>query len=150
MKIVVDGDGCAGREIIEKVAKKNSIKILIYCTINHMIQSDYSEIKMVDDGFQSVDMYVANATEKNDIVVTQDYGVAAMALGKGAMAISPRGYIYDNSNIDRLLFERHLSQKNRRAGGRSKGNHKRSKEDDERLYYNLETLIEKQIKYSNY
>lgn len=150
MKIVVDGDGCAGREIIEKVAKKNSIKILIYCTINHMIQSDYSEIKMVDDGFQSVDMYVANATEKNDIVVTQDYGVAAMALGKGALAISPRGYIYDNSNIDRLLFERHLSQKNRRAGGRSKGNHKRSKEDNERLYYNLEKLIEKQIKYSNY
>lgn len=141
MKIVVDGDGCAGREIIEKVAKKNSIKVLIYCTINHMIRSDYSEVKTVDDGFQSVDMYVANATEKNDIVVTQDYGVAAMALGKGALAISPRGYIYDNNNIDRLLFERHLSQKNRRAGGRTKGNHKRSKEDDERLYYNLEKLI---------
>lgn len=141
MKIVVDGDGCAGREIIEKVAKKNSIKVLIYCTINHMIRSDYSEVKTVDDGFQSVDMYVANAIEKNDIVVTQDYGVAAMALGKGALAISPRGYIYDNDNIDRLLFERHLSQKNRRAGGRTKGNHKRSKEDDERLYYNLEKLI---------
>lgn len=143
MKIVVDGDGCAGREIIEKVAKKNSIKVLIYCTINHMIRSDYSEVKIVDDGFQSVDMYVANATEKNDIVVTQDYGVAAMALGKGALAISPRGYIYDNNNIDRLLFERHLSQKNRRAGGRTKGNHKRSKEDDERLYYNLEKIIGK-------
>lgn len=143
MKIVVDGDGCAGRELIEKVAKKNSIKVLIYCTINHMIRSDYSEVKIVDDGFQSVDMYVANATEKNDIVVTQDYGVAAMALGKGALAISPRGYIYDNNNIDRLLFERHLSQKNRRAGGRTKGNHKRSKEDDERLYYNLEKLIGK-------
>lgn len=141
MKIVVDGDGCAGREIIEKVAKKNSIKVLIYCTINHMIRSDYSEVKIVDDGFQSVDMYVANATEKNDIVVTQDYGVAAMALGKGALAISPRGYIYDNNNIDRLLFERHLSQKNRRAGGRTKGNHKRSKDDDERLYYNLEKLM---------
>ncbi|HHD2753977.1 TPA: YaiI/YqxD family protein [Clostridium perfringens] len=143
MKIVVDGDGCAGREIIEKVAKKNSIKVLIYCTINHMIRSDYSEVKIVDDGFQSVDMYVANATEKNDIVVTQDYGVAAMALGKGALAISPRGYIYDNNNIDRLLFERHLSQKNRRAGGRTKGNHKRSKEDDERLSYNLEKIIGK-------
>lgn len=141
MKIVVDGDGCAGREIIEKVAKKNSIKVLIYCTINHMIRSDYSEVKTVDDGFQSVDMYVANAIEKNDIVVTQDYGVAAMALGKGALAISPKGYIYDNNNIDRLLFERHLSQKNRRAGGRTKGNHKRIKEDDERLYYNLEKLI---------
>lgn len=143
MKIVVDGDGCAGREIIEKAAKESSIKILIYCTINHMIRSDYSEVKIVDDGFQSVDMYVANATEKNDIVVTQDYGVAAMALGKGALSISPRGYIYDNNNIDRLLFERHLSQKNRRAGGRTKGNHKRSKEDNERLYYNLKKLIEK-------
>ncbi len=53
---------------------------------------------MVDGGFQSVDMYVANNTEENDIVITQDYGVAAMALGKGALAISPRGYIYDNDN----------------------------------------------------
>ena len=104
MKIIIDGDGCAGRDIIEKVAKKHSVKILIYCTINHMINSDYSEVRMVDGGFQSVDMYVANNTDKNDIVITQDYGVAAMALGKGALAISPRGYIYDNDNIYRLLF----------------------------------------------
>ena len=92
---------------------------------------------------QLEDDYIANNTDKNDIVITQDYGVAAMALGKGALDISPRGYIYDNDNIDRLLFERHLSQKNRRAGGKSKGNHKRNKEDDDRLYYNLEVLIEK-------
>lgn len=143
MKIIIDGDGCAGRDIIEEVGKKHSVKILIYCTINHMINSDYSEVRMVDGGFQSVDMYVANNTYENDIVITQDYGVAAMALGKGALAISPKGYIYDNDNIDRLLFERHLSQKNRRAGGKSKGNHKRNKEDDDRLYYNLEVLIEK-------
>lgn len=141
MKIIVDGDGCAGREIIERVGKKYSVKILIYCTINHRINSDYAEVKMVDHGFQSVDMYVANNTEKGDIVITQDYGVAAMALGKEALAISPKGYIYDNDNIDRLLFERHLSQKNRKAGGKSKGNHKRSKEDDYRLYKNLELLI---------
>lgn len=141
MKIVVDGDGCAGREVIEKVAKRNSIDVLIFCTINHMIRSDYSEVKIVDDGFQSVDMYVANATKNGDIVVTQDYGVAAMALGKGALAISPKGSIYDNENIDRLLFERHLHQKNRRVGGRSKGSSKRKKEDDDKLAYNLEKLI---------
>ncbi|MGG5462947.1 YaiI/YqxD family protein [Clostridium sp. B9] len=141
MKIVVDGDGCAGREVIEKVAKSKSIDVLIFCTINHMIRSDYSEVKIVDDGFQSVDMYVANATKNGDIVVTQDYGVAAMALGRGALAISPKGNIYDNENIDRLLFERHLHQKNRRAGGRSKGSSKRKKEDDDRLAYNLDKLI---------
>ena len=143
MTIIVDGDGCAGRDIIEEVAKKYSVKLKIFCDIHHVITSDYGDVIIMDSGFQSVDMRVANEAKKGDIIITQDYGVAAMALGKGALAISPRGYIYDNDNIDRLLFERHLSQKNRRAGGKSKGNHKRNKEDDDRLYYNLEVLIEK-------
>lgn len=141
MRIIVDGDGCAGRYIIEEVGKKYSVEIIIFCTVSHMIRSDYSQVKIVDEGFQSVDMYVANITKKGDIVVSQDYGVAAMALGKGALAISPRGNIYNNENIDILLFERHLKQKNRRAGGKSKGNHKRTREDDEKLYRNLEKLI---------
>ena len=149
MRIIVDGDACPGISIIENIAKKYNIELILYCDINHYINLNYGEVRVVDSGFQSVDMKIANECKSGDIVISQDYGVAAMALGKGALAISPRGYIYDNDNIDRLLFERHLSQKNRRAGGKSKGNHKRNKEDDDRLYYNLEVLIEKVKAISN-
>lgn len=141
MRIIVDADACPGRHIIEKAAKENSIDVIMYCDISHVITSDYSTVKYVDKGFQSVDVALTNAAKKYDIIVTQDYGVAAMALGKKAYAISPKGYIYDDNNIDKLLFERHISAKVRRNGGKTSNPKKRTKIDDERLYKNLIKLI---------
>lgn len=141
MKILVDADACPGKDIIERAAKEHGIQVILYCDINHVINSSYSTVKYMDSGFQSVDMAVANAAGPGDIVVTQDFGVAAMVLGKKASAISPKGYIYDDENIDRLLFERHISAKVRRSGGRTSNPKKRTEEDDERLFKNLLKLI---------
>jgi uncharacterized protein YaiI (UPF0178 family) len=144
MKIIVDADACPGKELIEKAAKENGLQVIMFCDISHVLNSNYSTIRYMDKGFQSVDMAVANETKKGDIVVSQDFGVAAMVLGKKAYAISPKGYIYDDSNIDKLLFERHISAKIRRSGGKTSNPKKRNKEDDERLYNNLIKLISKQ------
>ncbi|GKX64878.1 YaiI/YqxD family protein [Inconstantimicrobium mannanitabidum] len=143
MKILVDGDACPGRLLIEKAAKEEKIPVVILCDINHNITSDYSEVIYVDAGFQSVDMNLINKAEKGDIVVTGDFGVASMALGKKAYAIGGKGHIYDLDNIDKLLFERHLSQKARRAGIKTGTIKKRTAEDDDRLYRNLKVLIKK-------
>lgn len=145
MRIIVDADACPGKHIIEKAGKDNNIDIIMYCDIAHVITSDYSTVKYVDKGFQSVDVALTNAAKKNDIIITQDYGVAAMALGKKAYAISPKGYIYDDNNIDKLLFERHISAKVRRGGGKTSNPKKRTKEDDERLYKNLIKLINEKV-----
>ena len=80
MRILIDGDACPGISIIEKIAKNYNIQTLLYCDINHFISSDYIEVKVVDSGFQSVDMYIMNETKENDIVISQDYGVAAICL----------------------------------------------------------------------
>lgn len=143
MRVIVDADACPGRDMIERAAKENNIEVIMYCDINHTIYSDYSTIKVVDSGFQSVDMKVVNETNKEDIIVTQDYGVAAMVLGKKAYAISPKGYIYDNDNIERLLFERHLSFKARRSGKKTSNPKKRTREDSERLYKNILKIMRK-------
>lgn len=141
MKIIIDGDACPGISIIEKIAKKNEIQVIIYCDYNHFIQSNYSEVKIVDSGFQSVDMYVMNETQKGDIVVSQDYGIAAICLSKKAKVINPKGYVYTEENIDRLLEERHMSQKIRRGGGKTSNPRKRTEDDDIRLEKNLIRLI---------
>ncbi|MFL0268554.1 YaiI/YqxD family protein [Candidatus Clostridium radicumherbarum] len=141
MRIIVDADACPGKDIIESLGKEHDLEIIMYCDINHVLNSSYSTIKYMDSGFQSVDMAVANEAKERDIVVTQDFGVAAMVLGKKCFAISPKGYIYDNNNIDKLLFERHISAKVRRSGGKTSNPKKRNKEDDERLYRNLLKLI---------
>lgn len=144
MRIIVDGDGCPGISYIEKVAKEENIDLLVYSTIDHNINLDYGEVKRVDAGFQSVDMYVINDTKEGDIVISQDFGVAALALGKKAYAISPKGMIFSNDNIERLLFERHLSQKARKAGLRGKNASKRKKEDDINLYNTIKKVINKE------
>ena len=145
MRIIVDGDGCPGKSIIESLGKEYGLEVIIYCDINHILNSDYSQIKYMDCGFQSVDMAVVNEAKKYDIVVTQDYGVAAMALGKMSYAISPKGYIYDNENMDRLLFERHISLKVRKSGGKTSNAKKRTKDDDDRFYKNLLKLISESL-----
>ena len=146
MRIIVDADACPGKSFIEKAARENDIEVIMFCDLNHVINSDYSSIKYIDSGFQKVDMAVANECRENDIVITQDFGVAAMALGKKAFAIGTKGHIYDNNNIDKLLFERHLSSKIRRAGGRTFSPKKRSPEDDKRLYSNLVKIIKENNK----
>ena len=146
MRIIVDGDACPGISIIENIAKKYGFELIVFCDIHHYIQLDYGEVKVVDSGFQSVDMYVVNISKEKDIVISQDYGVAAIALGKGAYVINPKGYYYNEENIDRLLEERHISQKIRRAGGRTNNPKKRTKEDDLRLEKNLIKIIECNIK----
>ena len=111
MKIIVDGDACPGISIIVNIAKEYGLELIIYCDINHYINVSYGEVRIVDSGFQSVDMKVVNECLNNDIVISQDYGVAAICLGKKASVISPKGNIYTNENIGAMLEQRHLSQK---------------------------------------
>jgi uncharacterized protein YaiI (UPF0178 family) len=141
LRIIVDADACPGRDLIEKAGKENSVEVIMYCDINHVLKSDYSTIIYADSGYQSVDMKIVNAVRKDDIVITQDFGVAAMVLPKNAYAISPKGNVYTDENIERLLFERHISQKVRKGGGKTSNPKKRKNEDNQRLYDSLIRII---------
>ncbi|MGE4284921.1 MAG: YaiI/YqxD family protein [Clostridia bacterium] len=133
MKILVDADACPVKNIVIKIARKLELRVLMFIDTSHFLNDGYSEVTMVDKGRDSVDIALINKTENNDIVITQDYGVAAMALAKGAYCINQNGLIYNSGNIDKLLFERHLSQKVRRSGGKTSNPKKRTKEDDEQF-----------------
>ena len=143
MRIYVDADACPVIPIVEQVAEKNNIAVTLLCDTNHVLDSDYSEVKIIGAGADAVDFALINLCGKNDIVVTQDYGVAAMALGKGAYAIHQSGKWYTDENIDQMLMERHLGNKTRRASGKnhSKGPKKRTKEDDVRFQRSFEKLV---------
>ncbi len=145
MRILVDADACPVKQIIEKTAKKYRIDVVMYIDSSHILSSDYSRIVQVGQGKDAVDIALMNDCEKGDIVVTQDYGVASMALGKKAYAIGNSGLIYDNDNIDKLMFERFLHQKVRRSGkkgGKMNNPKKRTNEDDLRFERNLIKLCE--------
>lgn len=143
MTIYVDADACPVVRIVEKVAKEMKIPVTLLCDTNHVLHSDYSDIKIIGAGADAVDFALVNLCKKGDAVVTQDYGVAAMALGKGASAIHQSGKWYTNDNIDQMLMERHLAKKARRASSKNhmKGPRKRTAEDDERFEESFRKLL---------
>ena len=144
MKILVDADACPVVRIVEQTAERYKIPVVPLCDHNHVLQSSYSEIKVIGAGADAVDFALVNQCGKGDIVVTQDYGVAAMILGKGAHGIHQSGKWYTNENIDQMLMERHLAKKARMGKGKHhlKGPAKRTVEDDERFQESFSKLIE--------
>ena len=145
MKIFVDADACPVIDIVEDIATKYNIPVTLLCDTNHVLTSDYSEVVVVGAGADAVDYKLISICHRGDIVVTQDYGVAAMALGKGAFAIHQSGKWYTNENIDQMLMERHLNKPARRASSRNhiKGPRKRTEEDDQRFAESFEKLLRK-------
>ena len=145
MRILVDADACPVKDIIVRLAKARGYHVIMVCDTSHMIRDGYSEVITVDKGRDSVDIALANRLKPSDIVVTQDYGVAALALGKGCRAIGNSGLEYTDGNIDQLLFERHLGQKVRRAGGRTGTIKKRTSEDDARFEEKLLHVLDAEL-----
>ena len=155
MQILIDADACPVIQIEEKVAIKYNIPVTLICDTNHILNSDYSEVIVVSAGADAVDYRLINICHKGDIVITQDYGVAAMALAKGAYSIHQSGRWYTNENIDQMLMERHINKKARRTSAKNhiKGPRKRTEEDDKRFAESFEKIVKlamkTQIEYNN-
>lgn len=144
MHLLIDADACPVVRISEQIAQKYDIPVTLLCDTNHVLTSDYSEVVVVGAGADAVDYKLISICRRGDIVVSQDYGVAAMALGKGAFAIHQSGKWYTNENIDQMLMERHLNKKARKASHKNhvKGPKKRTAEDDARYAASLEKLVQ--------
>ncbi|WDC83262.1 YaiI/YqxD family protein [Caloramator sp. mosi_1] len=118
MRILVDADACPVKDIIVKVAKEYKLDVLMFMDTSHIIDDGYSKNIIVGKGRDSVDFALVNEAKQGDIVVTQDYGVAAMVLSKGTFAINQNGLIFTNQNIDSLLMQRYVNYKVRESGGK--------------------------------
>ena len=145
MKILIDADGCPVVDITTKIGRDYNIPITIMCDTSHIINKTGVETIVLSKGSDSVDFALVNKVNKGDIIVTQDYGLAAMVLSKGGYPINQNGMVYTDENIDQLLFTRHISKKIRGSGQRTKGPRKRTKEDDIKFKNSLIYLIEKTI-----
>lgn len=143
MRVFIDADACPVVSIVENISKKYNIPVTLLCDTNHVLTSEYSEVIVVGAGADAVDYKLISICHRGDIVVSQDYGVAAMALGKGAFAIHQSGKWYTNDNIEQMLMERHLNKKARRSSHKNhiKGSKKRTEEDDERFAQSFEKMI---------
>ncbi|MBR3765433.1 MAG: YaiI/YqxD family protein [Clostridia bacterium] len=118
MHILIDADACPVVREAVAIARERGIPVTLLCDEHHMLTSDYAQVRFVASGADAVDIALMNLCRPGDVVLTQDYGVAAMALGRGAYAIHHTGKRYTNDNIDLMLMERHMAKKARRASGK--------------------------------
>lgn len=140
--IYIDADACPVTHIAEEIARRHGIPVTILCDTNHVMYSETSTVKLIGAGADAVDLALINLCKAGDIVITQDYGVAALALGKGALAVHQSGKCFTDDNIGGLLMDRHLAKKSRRSGKHHlKGPAKRTEEDDRRFAESFERLI---------
>ena len=141
MTIYIDADGCPVVDIVVSLARRYQIECVIICDTSHVFNKDGARTVTVSKGADSVDFALVNMLQSGDLVVTQDYGLAAMCLARRALPISQDGIVFHDGNIESLLQARYAAKKIRSAGGRLKGPRKRTPEQNARFYAKFEDLI---------
>ncbi len=143
VRVLIDGDACPAKGEICKICIKYDLEALLFISIAHWsynkLQAKYI---IVDSNYQEVDIKIINEVKKDDIVITNDYGLAALVLKKGAYVLSNYGRIFTEERINYLLSRRHFNAKMRRQGEYLSGPSKYSREDRDRFKSNLISLIE--------
>ena len=141
MKIIVDADACPKNalHLCMQLGEEYSVAVWTVASFNHNVVSDHHIV--VGNAPQETDIKVINLTEVGDAVITQDWGLAAMVLGKPAYCLSPSGREFRAENIEFLMEEREIKAKLRRSGGRTKGPAKRTTEDDQKFMATLHKIL---------
>jgi uncharacterized protein YaiI (UPF0178 family) len=141
-RIFVDADACPVKEDIAETARRFGCEAVMVASYDHVLAAqDGVRVIQVDRSDQAVDLYIANHIRPGDILVTQDFGLAALGLSKGARCISNRGQIYDEDMIGFLLERRHENAKRRRGGGRTKGPKAFTEDDRKQFLHGLTKLL---------
>lgn len=142
--VFIDADACPVTREAIRIAREHGAKVMLIADTNTSLAKFVRpgvEAVHVTPGPDSADFAIVERLSPGDVVVTQDIGVAAMALGRGAGAVSPRGRIFHLATIDAELELRHAEKRHRRAGGRTGGPSAFTDEDREHFVEQLERLL---------
>ena len=145
IRVLIDADGCPVVDIVLRLCSTNHISCFILCDTAHEFHRNDAETLIFDKGSDSVDYALVNRVKKDDLVITQDYGLASMCLAKGCRVLHQDGWEYTADNIDALLLVRHESRKYRAAGNRVKGPRKRSAIQDRTFETALHAILQNSV-----
>ena len=124
MKIIIDADASPVKKEIIELAASFHLEVVMVSNIAHYSLDNYPAFVKtfyVEKGADRADFKIVQLASKDDIIITQDYGLASLLLPKGCYVLHHKGYEYTKANIDSLLQNRHLSALQRKSGQRTKG-----------------------------
>jgi len=146
VKIFIDADAYTVQSEVIDIAGKHQHAVTLVKSYSHYSIQDlpsYVNVVYVDKGADMADFEILKLANKGDLIITQDYGLASLALGKKCHVMHHKGFMYTKHNIDRLLSSRHANQVARRAGHRTKGPKAFTQEDRELFTAFLEDMLVK-------
>ncbi len=141
MRVFIDADACPVTDIAIRISLAHRAQVTLVCDDAHELSREGAVTLTVARGADSADFALVNLLDRGDVVVTQDYGLAAMCLSRGARVLHQDGWEYTARNIEGLLSMRHVARKARRGGGRVKGPPKRLREDDDAFARALKAIL---------
>ena len=141
-KLYIDADGCPVINQALNAASKSHVDAFLICDTAHVFSRRGAATVTVDKGDDSADFAIVERLKAGDLVITQDYGLAAMCLAKGAKVIDQNGMRYTADNIDGLLAQRAEAARIRRGGGRMRGPAKRTAEQNEAFITAFREMIQ--------
>lgn len=141
MRLFVDADACPVVDLALQACREKNVPVFLLCDTAHELYRDGAQTLIFDKGADSVDFALVSRVRPGDLVLTQDYGLAAMCLGRRCRVLNQNGLEYTNDNIEALLFTRHENKKLLRAGRHPKGRPKRTKAQDEAFSAALKRLL---------
>ncbi len=140
--LYIDADGCPVINQALSAATKRRVPAFLICDTAHAFSRRGAETITVDKGADSADFTIVGKLQPGDLVITQDYGLAAMCLSRGARVIDQNGMRYTAENMDGLLASRAEAAKIRRSGGRIKGPAKRTAQQNEAFMQAFQDMIQ--------
>ncbi len=146
VKIFVDADASPVQNEVIEICRAYDIHGVFIKSYSHFSHTDlpsFIDTIYVDSASDAADYKIVQTVAKGDIVITQDYGLAALCLGKGCHVLHHKGFQYTKTNIDELLAKRHAGAQARKAGFKTKGPKPFTNEDREKFYERLTVLVEK-------
>ena len=142
MNVWIDADACPVVDIAVRLCAKYHIPCTLLCDTAHSCYREGANTLIFDKGADSVDFALVNRVRPVDVVITQDYGLASMCLGRNARVLHQDGWEYTADNISGLMEQRHAAKKYRMAGGRTKGPSKRTKQQDQAFENAFQQLLQ--------
>ena len=142
MRVLIDADGCPVTDIAVRLCNTFCTPCILLCDTSHEFHRNGAQTLVFDKGSDSVDFALVNRLQNDDLVITQDYGLASMCLARQCRVLHQDGWEYTRDNIDALLLVRHESRKHRESGCRFKGPRKRTSQQDSTFEAALHKILQ--------
>ena len=143
LEIYIDGDGCAVKDEVYRVAERYQLKVFVVANKPLQIPFDPRiEMVVVPGGMDVADDWIAEHVTPGDITITSDIPLADRCIKRGGRVLGPKGMEFTEDNIGSALASRELMSHLRGMGEHTGGPAPMQKKNKSEFLGKLDQIIQ--------